>query len=211
MLYFVPFIKDKWIFFDIGSTLADESTCYRIRFEEITVGTSITPAEFERKAIECAKQNQKGDHAAARFYGLSLPPWHKELEKPYPHAEHVLSTLKTKGYRLGVIANQSHGTAKRLDAWGLLSYMEVIVASAEEGVAKPDPAIFQLALTRAACDPHDAVMVGDRLDNDIAPANRLGMKTVWCKQGYAGYGMPTNAAEEPMYTIESLEELLRIL
>ena len=37
----------------------------------------------------------------------------------------------------------------------------------------------------AGCRPEEAVMVGDRLDNDIFPAKALGMGTVWVRQGLA--------------------------
>ena len=40
-----------------------------------------------------------------------------------------------KGYKIGVIANQSAGAAKRLKKWGLLKYIDVVAASAEIGVA----------------------------------------------------------------------------
>lgn len=171
----------------------------------------LPPIEFENKTIEFSQQNVKGDHAAAQFYGFTLPKWHKELEKPYPNIKTVLSTLRNREYRLGVIANQSLGTERRLEAWGLLQYFDVVVASAEAGVSKPNLAIFELALSKAGCAPCEAIMVGDRLDNDIEPANRLNMTTVWCKQGYAGYSKPTSAIEKADFTIHSIEEILDIL
>ena len=33
-------------------------------------------------------------------------------------------------------------------------------------------------------------MIGDRIDNDIEPANKLGMKTIWVKQGFSVYQIP---------------------
>lgn len=36
----------------------------------------------------------------------------------------------------------------------------------------------------AKCKPENAVMIGDRIDNDIVPAKQLGMKTIWIKQGF---------------------------
>ena len=170
-----------WIFFDIGSTLFDESDCYRIRFEEITKGTSITPEQFESKVIEFSRQNRKGDWAAAEYFGLNIPPWHKEVEKLYPEVECVLHTLHFKGYKIGVIANQSPGTVGRLNKWGILKYIDIVLASAEEGISKPDPEIFKRALVKADCLPQNSVMIGDRLDNDIIPAKKLGMKTIWIK------------------------------
>ena len=49
-------------------------------------------------------------------------------------------------------------------------------------------------------------MVGDRIDNDIVPANKLGMYTVWIKQGFGKYYNPNSAEEEPDLTIITLNE-----
>ena len=37
----------EWIFFDIGSTLVDESECYKDRYEKAVRGSSVSPLEFE--------------------------------------------------------------------------------------------------------------------------------------------------------------------
>ena len=201
-------INAKWIFFDIGSTLIDESECYKIRCREAVAGTTISPEEFEKKVIEFSKQNLKGDHEAVKHYGVELPPWHKEAEKPYPDTESVLKQLVAKGYRLGVIANQSLGTKDRLSNWGILKYFDIVLASAEEGISKPDLELFHRALIAAKCLPDDAVMVGDRLDNDIVPAKKVGMKTVWIKQGLGGLAKAIHEFEQADYEIENLSELL---
>lgn len=49
----------KWIFFDIGSTLVDETECYKKRFEEAVKNTDIPYEEFENKVIEFSKRNLK--------------------------------------------------------------------------------------------------------------------------------------------------------
>ena len=200
----------KWIFFDLGSTLIDESECYKLRFREAVEGTAISLDEFEKKVIEFSKQKLKGDHETVKFYGIKLPPWHKEAEKPYDNAENVLKHLSQKGYRLGVIANQSFGTKERLENWGLIKYFDIVLASAEEGVSKPDIEIFRRALTAANCPPENAAMVGDRLDNDIVPAKKLGMKTVRIKQGFNGYARVTNENERADHEINDLSELIKI-
>lgn len=200
----------KWIFFDIGSTLIDESECYHMRFRESVVGTTISPEDFKKKVIEYSKHNVKGDHEAAKYYDIKLSPWHKEAEKPYENAEFVLKQLNQKGYHLGIIANQSPGTKNRLENWGLLKYFDIILASAEEGISKPDIEIFNRALKRANCLPVNAVMIGDRLDNDIVPAKKIGMKTVWIKQGFCGLASVTNEIEQANYEINNLLELLDI-
>ena len=200
----------KWIFFDIGSTLVDESECYKARYTQAIENSDIPYADFENKVIDFSKQNKKGDHEAAKHYGLALPKWRKELEMLYPETKAVLKSLYDKGYKLGIIANQSAGSAKRLDDWGILKYFDVIAASAEEGVAKPNAEIFRRALAKAGCAPQNAVMVGDRLDNDIVPANEIGMKTVWIRQGLGGYATPHDPLEYPDHTVNDLSELCGI-
>jgi HAD superfamily hydrolase (TIGR01549 family) len=64
---------------------------------------------------------------------------------------------------------------------GILQYIDLVIASAEEGVAKPYRRIFEIALNRANCIPEQSVMIGDRIDNDIIPAKAIGMKTIWIK------------------------------
>ncbi len=148
-------------------------------------GQDITFSAFDRKRIELAKEGFDGNSEAIKYFGLKKTPWHSEDEKPFADAAETLETLKARGYHLGIIANQVAGTAQRLDAWGLLKYFDVVAASAELGVAKPDKLIFEKALEMAGCQPHNAVMVGDRLDNDIFPAKALGMRTVWMRKGLA--------------------------
>jgi FMN phosphatase YigB (HAD superfamily) len=89
----------------------------------------------------------------------------------------------------------------------LITCFSQIVASAETGVAKPDPAIFRYALQQAHCSAQNAAMIGDRLDNDIAPANRLGMHTVRILRGLGAYHEPRTLDEVPAYTIAALSEL----
>ncbi|MCH5316784.1 MAG: HAD-IIIA family hydrolase [Eubacterium sp.] len=196
-----------WIFFDIGSTLVDETECYKARYTETVKDTDISYEEFENKVIEYSKQNKKGDHKAVKYFNLTLAKWRKELEELYPETEVVLKSLFERGYKLGIIANQSLGSEKRLEEWGILKYFDVVIASAEEGVAKPDKEIFFRALKKANCDPKNAVMVGDRLDNDIVPANEIGMKTIWIKQGLGGYATPQSLLEFPDHTVNDLTEL----
>ena len=200
----------KWIFFDIGSTLVDETEAYNHRIRDAISGTDITFEQFNEKRIYFAKQNLKGDLEAIKYFGLTKTPWHKEDEILYPDAERVLKYLCDKGYKIGVIANQSLGTAERLEKWGLGRYIDVVAASAELGFAKPDEKIFRYALKQAECTAENAVMVGDRLDNDIYPAKKLGMKTVWIRQGFAVYQTPENKDYEADYAVDNLLELTNI-
>lgn len=204
-------MKDiKWLFFDLGSTLIDETECYEYRCNEIIRNNNISQQEFCTKVLELAKEISFPIKAAAAYYGFEIPKWQKNSEKLYPDVKALLKPLSQK-YSLGIIANQSAGTQERIDRWGIGKYFDVVVASAEAGCAKPDLKIFNLALEQAGCKPNEAVMIGDRLDNDIAPAKQLGMKSIWVRQGFAKYQSVKKDNEQPDYTIEAIGDLLDIL
>ena len=122
----------------------------------------------------------------------------------------LLKTLHDK-YKIGIIANQLPGTEERLQAFGIRKYIDVIAASSDEGVAKPDKRLFQIALEKADCASEQAVMIGDRIDNDIVPAKESGMKTIWIKKGPGRYWKISCEKETPDYEVSSLSDLLKIL
>lgn len=89
--------------------------------------------------------------------------------------------------------------------------ISLVIASAEEGVAKPGKRIFLRALDRAECISENAFMIGDRLDNDIEPAKKLGMKTIWVRQGFSVYQQPINEFQNADYVVEKLQDILEVL
>ena len=197
-------MRPLWIFFDMGSTLIDESLAYETRTRAMLEGTGIAYEAY------LAKRDELGgflDDEAIAFFGLVKAPWPKDAERPFPDALPALDALRDAGFRLGVIANQSPGSEDRLRRWGLLDRFEVVAASAELGMAKPDPKIFLWALERAGCVPEEAVMVGDRPDNDVGPAKRLGMATVRILRGSASRFVPASPEEEADYTVRDLTEI----
>jgi len=58
-----------------------------------------------------------------------------------------------------------------LEAW-----FDTVVVSCEVGIAKPDPAIYRLCLSRIGTRPHDALFVDDRPEN-LEAATWLGLQT----------------------------------
>ena len=200
----------EWIFFDIGSTLADESKVYERRFKKIAELADVSEEYVLKKVVEYCNNNQKGDLAVIKLLGVEKPVWEHQYEILYKDTEMCLKDLSQK-YKIGVIANQEFGTEKRLIDFGIRKYIDVIVASAEEGVAKPDKRIFEIALKKAGCKAEKAVMIGDRIDNDIVPAKEMGMKTIWIKQGMGKYWKINNECEKADFVIESLSELSDIL
>lgn len=204
------FSRVKWLFFDVGSTLVDETAAYESRIREMSDAAGRTYESVYEMALDFYRQNKKGDRETAGALGIAVPEWHKELETPYPDAADCLRMLHPR-FKIGIIANQSLGTADRLRGYGLLPYIDLLISSAEEGVEKPDSRIFTLALERSGCRPEEAVMIGDRIDNDILPAKALGMRTIRLRQGFARYGSVTADAEMPDCTADNLTELCSIL
>lgn len=199
----------KWIFFDIGSTLVDESVAFRKRIEKTIVNTNISYDDFYNKMVEISRYNQNGYRKALEYHGLTMVPWNSDDEFVYLESEECLKSLSQK-YKIGIIANQIFGSEKRLEKMGLMKYIDLVIASAEEGVTKPDLHIFEIALHKANCKAEETVMVGDRLDNDIVPANKIGMKTVWIKQGFGRFSVPNSKEEQPDYIVENLSEIIDI-
>lgn len=200
----------EWLFFDVGSTIVDEHLAYEHRMREIAHLANSTYNSVYEMAMEFYKQNKKGDLEVAKKLGVELPKWHKEDEMLYKDASKCLEILST-GYKIGIIANQSLGTKERLEKHGVLQYIDLVIASAEEGVSKPDKRIFEIALERSNCKPYNAVMIGDRIDNDILPAKLMGMHTIWIKQGFGQYWNIGNEFEKADYVIQNLMEICDIL
>lgn len=212
----------QWIFFDVGYTLLDETPAWIEQFERLAealraMGTHVSAHQinlaYERCCVEFApKQWQAVVEAVAPAPDrvpelMSLAGgWRHDLETPFPGTRPMLAEL-ARHYRLGVIANQSLGTRERMQKHGLLEHLALVIGSAEAGVAKPDPRIFEMALREAKCEPRAAVMVGDRIDNDIRPANLLGMKTIHIRQGGSGAQRPRNNDENPTISLDGVGEL----
>ena len=200
----------RWIFFDLGSTLLDESRAVHRRIIETVKGSNITYQMFRDTMLEGFCENRDGYREALERFGLKKMPWRSGEERMYPGVKDLLVRLCGQ-YSLGVIANQAPGVESRLRDFGILEYFELVIASAEVGLSKPDPRIFQLALDRAGCRAEQTVMVGDRLDNDMIPARALGMKTVWVRQGDWKYASPRTPEKTPNLVIEDLKELEEML
>ena len=195
----------EWIFFDMGSTLLDETN----RVEEIIRKTAENSGINEKELHEMLKKCAKTHPYAIKMQlpgGAKWEPWPKRLDPLYPQAIPVLTELSKK-YKLGIIANHGKDTAQLLK---IDRFFDVICTSEAINLSKPDPRIFKFALESANCAPESAVMIGDRLDNDIYPAKKLGMKTVWIKQSFGGMTTPQADEYKPDYEVSSLEELLEI-
>jgi len=155
-----------------------------------------------------------GDTLVAEESVGSKHLWEATLQK-LPYLDDVLTELKNRGYKLGVITNtvtsREEHVRMALRRTGIEKYFDVIVTSVDVGFGKPDEKIFLTALKMVNVKPEEAVMVGNRISADIAGGNRIGMKTILYKWNQRYMNEITSPEEQPTHTINSLKELPKIL
>lgn len=94
-----------------------------------------------------------------------------------PGAERALRIWRERGVARVVVSNWDVSLHGVLRDTGLAPLVDAVLTSAEVGVAKPDPAIFALALGRAeVSDPGLALHAGDSVEHDVAGALAAGMR-----------------------------------
>jgi len=124
-------------------------------------------------------------------------------------AEDLLNYLKSKGFKLGIVANiWSGGMNPALEKLGLDSFFDAMIASVDVGYQKPEPEIFQLALKRLRLNAEETIMVGDNSTSDIQGAHNLGICTVRLMRGPNRIEPDTVAAD---FKIKNLSKLADIL
>jgi HAD superfamily hydrolase (TIGR01549 family) len=160
-------------------------------------GYSQVPGEILKKAV-------------ATQFAVSQAHW-----LPEEDARQLLEFLKREGYRLGLISNAIDPQDVRtlLDKGNFAPYFEVTLISAEVGLRKPHPKIFQIAMDHFNVRPDEVVMVGDTLGADILGANNLGIASVWINR--RAVMRPDDLTYEdtiqPKATIGALSELPGLL
>lgn len=101
---------------------------------------------------------------------------------PFPNLTEMLEVLKRKSIRLGIITNgMGQFQLDNIKALGIETYFDTILISEWEGVKKPNPEIFQKALSQLQVLPYESVFIGDHPENDIKAAQNVGMKAIWKK------------------------------
>jgi HAD superfamily hydrolase (TIGR01549 family) len=194
----------RWLFFDVGDVLFDENVPHLYYYHSMLLamrrnGVNVSWDDYHLRIQDYARV-KPGTAVldAARYYVPDDALWEKirseglteyaEMRKPRPYGllmdnmAPVLQLLRRQ-YRLGVIANQHPPVLQALDDYGIGPLFDVKLIDQVVGVSKPDPEIFRLALAQAGCAPQTAIMIGDRPDNDIAPARSVGMWTIRFRHG----------------------------
>ena len=149
------------------------------------IGASIARGESHRRAYD--------------VLGITPPRgafFHDEL---YPDAEPCLRRLRDRGLFVGAVGNMAleHEDFVR-------PHVDFVSSSERWQVEKPAAGFFERVLAAAGRPAHEVAYVGDRVDNDVAPALAAGMVAVHLRRGPWGY------LHEPppgAIAIRSLDEL----
>ncbi|MGE0517790.1 MAG: HAD family hydrolase [Candidatus Binatia bacterium] len=122
----------------------------------------------------------------------------------------TLAALRGRGLHVGMVSNIDQDQLLHLiDAAGLAPHFDAVLSSETAGACKPDPAIFAAALCRASCRADEVLFVGDTLAQDIAGANRAGMRSalLWHRDDRP----PPAGDVRPTHVIRHIPELLALL
>jgi putative hydrolase of the HAD superfamily len=119
--------------------------------------------------------DDQAEELARRVYDKFGDPQHWTL---YPDVAPAFARLKRRGMKVGIISNWDARLVGLLDGLGLGDYLDTVVCSADVGLHKPDPRIFELACARLEVRPEEAAHVGDHHYADILGAETSGMIAV---------------------------------
>jgi len=125
-----------------------------------------------------------------------------------PHARVVLQRMSARVPLLLLSNGIASVQRRRIAQSGIGPYFRDILISAEVELAKPDPAIFALAIERLGCDKRQILCVGDSPSSDIRGGRSAGLDTCWFASGTAAY--PAHEPP-PTYRINDLRQLLDFL
>jgi putative hydrolase of the HAD superfamily len=224
-----------FIFFDLGQTLIDEwdyIAYFDQKFLELLNGFG---ARIDQRNYHAIRDNiirdRKIGHGSVKELVIEVckilsPPGYEKviatrlephirqgrckLFKFFDDGEPTLKAL-SKYCEMGIIANQSQDVAELIQKAGFDKFFKVQTISSSVKLKKPDLKIFELALREAGQSAEDCIMVGDRLDTDICPANTMGMTTIRTTNSLFALQIPRRACEHPTYTVAHLSEIPQLL
>ena len=201
------------IFFDVGETLVDETAVWgawadwlgvtRLTFFA-ALGAVLVGGGDHRDVFRLVRPEL--DFAeAARQRGVEEEGF--TLTDLYPDALPSLSALSTRGYRIGIAANQPARVDAVLRASGLP--FDWLLISELEGVQKPAPAFFERIVEVTGLQAGSIAYVGDRVDNDVVPAHNAGLVAVHVRRGPWGVIQSERSeVEVAALRVASLQELV---
>ncbi len=198
------------VIFDLGETLVEETRQWQIAAEAAGVPyftlAAMVGSVIERGLDHSALWGELGvDHVSAVDHGYAV-----SADLFYPDALPALRDLMDADFRVGIVANQPAGVVEQLEALDLR--LDVVASSASIGVAKPDRRFFERIVDLCGVPAGAIAYVGDRLDNDVLPAQSIGMNAIFIRRGPWGYIQArTIGADRADHRIDSLDELPALL
>jgi HAD superfamily hydrolase (TIGR01549 family) len=204
----------EWVILDVGETLIDETRVWATWARHL----GVSPLTF---AAALGAVIAIGDPHQSVFDRLGVPDWRHLIPAVdddlgdlratdlYPDALAAERALRDRGYRTALIANQPARRHAELLALGFAP--DVIAMSEAMGVAKPGDGFYRQALELLGNpDPRRVVHVGDRVDNDVVPARRNGLRSVWIRRGPWGR-LQADVNGDADLVIANLDDLVRRL
>jgi HAD superfamily hydrolase (TIGR01549 family) len=197
------------VVFDIGETLVNETRHWSAvaRYAGVPELTlmGVLGGLIERREHRSLFGYLQIESIDPNVFGYQI-----EARDLYPDAIPVLRQLKVHGYKLGATGNQPLGAAAQMAEIGLP--LDLIGSSAEWGVSKPDAAFFARIASELDVQPENVLYVGDRLDNDVLPAQEVGMHAVFLRRGPWGFLQATwDEARLARHRVDSLAGVFPII
>ncbi|HTB51119.1 MAG TPA: HAD family hydrolase [Solirubrobacteraceae bacterium] len=170
-----------------------------------------TFAEQRRRRVQgmhTVMEREPADELAADAWFGSYLRHYRAAWRAFDDVHLALAALAVAhpSVALGVVTNgEGEPQRAKLAAIGLGERFRVVVASGEEGVAKPEAEIFALACERLGAEQEQTVHVGDRLDLDAEAAAAAGLRGIWLDR------LGTVSSPAHIMRISTLHELPAVL
>ena len=164
-------------------------------------GEEVTHEAWRRTLSRRGSDEAQAVQRAAELHLAAI----RSSQRLFADAARLLDRLDGRT-RLALITNGASDTQRAaLRALDLERRFDAVVISGEVGVAKPDPAAFQLVCGELGTDPAATWHVGDNLITDIAGAKAAGLVAVWLNRRRM---VPPSGLIEPDLEIGSLDDLM---
>lgn len=148
-----------------------------LHLQVLTGQIQIDDARIERfrRLLVAAGGAANEAEAAAKTYRAR----YVAARQAIPGAKALLKHLRQHA-RIGVVSNNLLAEQQeKLTQCALDEHIDLLIVSEEAGISKPDPRIFEIALTRLAAAPGEALMIGDSWAADIEGARAAGIPAIW--------------------------------
>jgi glucose-1-phosphatase len=144
---------------------------------------AIPQAAFDRALLEPLTTGRLSRRAWVREVGVRLgapeaaAEWGAKPGRADPEALALVDELRAKGVTAAILSNGSDELAQELASLGIDGRVDLVLNSAELGVAKPDAAAYEAACERLGLGPEEVLFVDDTPAN-VEGARRAGIRAV---------------------------------